>query len=166
MIIADYDLCVCSRFFVPQRKPTLQFTGSQGNSEKLQSPPYNCSARCYQVRALCVCSSWPGFLQLAKYENKLFLLTRTDKKIARISLQTLLIRTKNWRNETVFQTSNFDQNQARVVLTTIWGLWILSATFFRSVSSECEALDQRVRRVTQKIYNATPTSPGPVDTGS
>ena len=115
--------------------------------------------------ALCVCSSWPGFLQLAKYENKLFLLTRTDKKIARISLQTLLIRTKNWRNETVFQTSNFDQNQARVVLTTIWGLWILSATFFRSVSSECEALDQRVRRVTQKIYNATPTSPGLVDTG-
>ena len=115
--------------------------------------------------ALCVCSSWPGFLQLAKYENKLFLLTRTDKKIARISLQTLLIRTKNWRNETVFETSNFDQNQARVVLTTIWGLWILSATFFRSVSSECEALDQRVRRVTQKIYNATPTSQGPVDTG-
>ena len=52
MIIADYDLCVCSRFFVPQRKPTLQFTGSQGNLEKLQSPPYNCSARCYQVRAV------------------------------------------------------------------------------------------------------------------
>ena len=90
---------------------------------------------------------WTQFLHGPKYKSG-------SHSIFQTGLKVLLIRTKKYPNKTVFNPRNFDQKGRADVGSSVFVQKSFSWTTFLGGGSQWPRLgDQRVRLVTQKIYN-------------